>query len=250
MKNVNLDRLIDRQDEKGFTLVELAVVMIIIGLLVGGVLKGQELINNARVTATAKDLQSYSAAMNGFIDKYSAIPGDMINANTRLPTNCANAACPVGNGNSVINVNVGALNAVSANNSEGGNFFSHLLASDFVSGFTGTATAQFGENFPTSPVGGGYFVGDARQGNTAFNADNLSPRPYLVVMGQIAAAAAGRGVLTPQQAAQIDRKLDDGRPQSGVVVAQSGNGQDCRENGTAYLEQSTTDVCIVAYRLQ
>ncbi len=244
--------------EKGFTLVELAVVMIIIGLLVGGVLKGQELINNARVTATAKELESYSGAMNGFIDKYSAVPGDMINADTRLPENCDGLACFNGNGDSRIGVSVGQQNVPSANGAAGGpveagNFFSHLLATDFVSGYTGTNLDQFGENFPTSPVGGGYYVGDARRGAraAAFNAAELAPRPYLLLTGVIAPTDTGNGVLTPQQAAQIDRKLDDGRASSGTVVAQA--SAECRDgaaNANDYDEQSTAATCVIAYRLQ
>lgn len=243
MKTTNT---LSRKDEKGFTLVELAVVMIIIGLLIGGVLKGQELINNARVTATTSDFESYSAAYNGFIDKYSAVPGDMGDASTRLPASCDGGNCSNGTGNSRISINVGAENAA---DDEGGYFFAHLLAADFVSGFTGSDEETFGTTFPTAPVGGGYFVGDGRQGATGFTAGELTPNPYLVLIGTVGNTATGTGVLTPSQAARIDRKLDDGRPDGGVVVSQSGTS-DCRSATDTYDEQSTSDVCVIGYRLQ
>ena len=65
---------------RGFTLVELAIVMMIIGLLIAGVLKGQEMVQNARVTNTIKQINGYQAAFVGFQDKYSALPGDMVNS--------------------------------------------------------------------------------------------------------------------------------------------------------------------------
>ena len=74
-----------RQREAGFTLVELAVVMIIIGLLIGGILKGQELIANAQITGTASSVKGIDAATTTFRDTYAAMPGDLTNASTRLP---------------------------------------------------------------------------------------------------------------------------------------------------------------------
>ncbi|MCB9991587.1 MAG: prepilin-type N-terminal cleavage/methylation domain-containing protein [Rhodospirillales bacterium] len=68
--------------QAGFTLVELAVVMIIIGLLIGGVLKGQELIANAQITGTASAVKSIDAATTTFRDTYAALPGI---SPTRLP---------------------------------------------------------------------------------------------------------------------------------------------------------------------
>src|SRR5579871_6137739 len=77
--------------EKGFTLVELAIVMTIIGLLIGGILKGQTLMQNARVTAEVAQVKGVSAAMTTFKDMYNAVPGDMTGAGTRL-TGCPSAA--------------------------------------------------------------------------------------------------------------------------------------------------------------
>jgi prepilin-type N-terminal cleavage/methylation domain-containing protein len=64
------------QQQKGFTLVEIAIVLVIIGLLLGGILKGQELINSARVRNLADSTQGIQAAYFGFIDRYRRVPGD------------------------------------------------------------------------------------------------------------------------------------------------------------------------------
>ena len=78
--------------QSGFTLVELAIVMIIIGLLIGGILKGQELIANAQTTATVAQLKGIDGALSTFRDKYSTLPGDMLSPNTRL-RDCNAAPC-------------------------------------------------------------------------------------------------------------------------------------------------------------
>ena len=62
--------------QRGFTLVEIAIVLVIIGLLLGGVLKGQEMIENARIKSVIGDMNGISAAYNSYVDRYHAIPGD------------------------------------------------------------------------------------------------------------------------------------------------------------------------------
>jgi prepilin-type N-terminal cleavage/methylation domain-containing protein len=62
--------------QAGFTLVEIAIVLVIIGLLLGGVLKGQELIENSRIKSVVNDMKAIQAAYNGYVDRYKAIPGD------------------------------------------------------------------------------------------------------------------------------------------------------------------------------
>ena len=61
---------------QGFTLIEIAIVLVIIGLLLGGVLKGQELINNARVKSFANDFRNIPVAIYAYQDRFHAIPGD------------------------------------------------------------------------------------------------------------------------------------------------------------------------------
>ena len=63
--------------QSGFTLVEIAIVLVIIGLLLGGILKGQELINSARVRNLADTTTGIQAAYYGFIDRYRRVPGDL-----------------------------------------------------------------------------------------------------------------------------------------------------------------------------
>ena len=69
----------------GFTLVEIAIVLVIIGLLLGGILKGQELINNAKVRSVADRQNSLKAAWFGFVDRYNFIPGDSKRAAQLVP---------------------------------------------------------------------------------------------------------------------------------------------------------------------
>lgn len=69
MKNI-------QTSQKGFTLVEIAIVLVIIGLLLGGVLKGQELIRGAKIKAAADEVKAYQAAYFGYVDRFDLKPGD------------------------------------------------------------------------------------------------------------------------------------------------------------------------------
>eukprot|EP01136_Pigoraptor_vietnamica_P027947 Opistho-1_new@84894 len=66
--------------QAGFTLVEIAIVLVIVGLLLAGVLKGQELIESSRIKAIATDMRGIQAAYNGYVDRFRAIPGDELAA--------------------------------------------------------------------------------------------------------------------------------------------------------------------------
>ena len=85
--------------QQGFTLIEIAIVLVIIGLLLGGVLKGQELITSARVRNLISTQDGIKAAYFGFLDRYRALPGDYTAATTNITGVAATAACGNGNGN-------------------------------------------------------------------------------------------------------------------------------------------------------
>ena len=232
------------QTEKGFTLVELAIVLVIVGLLIAGILKGQELITNSQITSTISQIESFGGAVNTFKQNYGAYPGDMSNADTRL-INCTADPCDNGDGDSIINVNVGAAGATGA---ESAYFFNHLRAAELVTSFDGTDNALFGAAFPTASIGGGYLVGDTREGVTEFDATEMRPGAYLVLAGQPADDVDGtNGVLTPAQAARIDRTIDDGAPETGSVISQD-TANACRD-GAIYDESEPDQTCVIAYRL-
>lgn len=88
-----------KRTQKGFTLVEIAIVLVIIGLLLGGILKGQEMITQAKIKNVVADFSGVSAAYYGYQDRYRAIPGDDPNAATRWTTAPVAIA---GNGNGVV----------------------------------------------------------------------------------------------------------------------------------------------------
>jgi prepilin-type N-terminal cleavage/methylation domain-containing protein len=238
---------LSRQSEKGFTLVELAVVMIIIGLLIGGILKGQELIANAQIASSVAEFKAVDAATSTFRDSYNALPGDITNPDTRLP-NCPNTvACgTAGNGNSVLET---APDAAAVAGSEATNFWAMLNAADLLGGVDGSAILAFGQALPSSSVGGGMVVGHHPTGALG---DNGTPRSgtYVSLRASPEAAevgAAGAGVITPSQAGRIDRKMDDGSPTTGSVF---GQGAALCGAGQNYNEQVTDNNCNLFVRIQ
>ncbi|MDP3420816.1 MAG: prepilin-type N-terminal cleavage/methylation domain-containing protein [Thiobacillus sp.] len=111
--------------QSGFTLIEIAIVLVIIGLLLGGILKGQELITQGRIRNVSNDMQSMTAAINLYQSRYLALPGDDIGAAARWSTA---PAATSGDGNGVIG---GAFDATSGESSQ---FWLHLRRAGLVGG--------------------------------------------------------------------------------------------------------------------
>jgi prepilin-type N-terminal cleavage/methylation domain-containing protein len=109
--------------KNGFSFIEISIVLVITGLLLGGVLQGQELITSARVRHLVAQQDDIKAAYYGFLDRYRALPGDYIAASANIP-NCG--ACENGNGNGQILTNGAVLESVAV--------WSHLSKAGFISG--------------------------------------------------------------------------------------------------------------------
>ncbi len=262
-----------RQGEKGFTLVELSIVMIIIGLLIGGILKGQELIANARLAAAISKVKAIDAAMNTFRDSYATLPGDATNPTTRFP-NCTTGKCSTaGNGNNII----GAASATGTAAGQGAATenlaaWAQLAATDLLGGIrngTTAANAVSGETVPSAEVPGQIYIGyeNGTVRPTGTTATESIPRAghYLLIHNgtsgggaAVAASGATTGSLTPSQASRIDTKLDDGSPNIGAVVAMGAISAGtpptgCTSAGTdaaTYASAVTGTTCGVYVRVQ
>jgi len=229
-----------RNAESGFTLVELAIVMIIIGLLIGGILKGQELIGAARVASAVSQIKAAEVGINTFRDKYSGYPGDILTPATRVP-NCTAAVAPMcaqaGNANSQIGA-AGAGGALATAANENSAALAQMVAADMYAGVrpsvaTGTASAPE-INLVASNLAGSYkLMYDA--GSTPTGAQGpLAAGHYLRWdTSTTGAGAAGDVMLTPSQALRVDKKIDNDSATTGSVIAIGGAAGTATCNTTA-----------------
>jgi prepilin-type N-terminal cleavage/methylation domain-containing protein len=233
----------------GFTLVELAIVITIIGLLIGGVLKGQEMIQNARVTATIAQIESYQAAIEIFRDRYDQLPGDFSVATSRLAGCTVATYCYNGNSNGHIGRSPGGFYINQAGTAlpqlETTMFWKHLALADLISGVnpnSNPALPVWGQTHPSAPVGGGF--------NVLFVAGNVRAGHWLRIQSPLAASGAvnlpdGQNPLTPRQVAQIDRRIDDGIASTGFVGPGGESGVGC----FPYDERITQKNCLLLVRI-
>ncbi|PZP55461.1 MAG: hypothetical protein DI586_06805 [Micavibrio aeruginosavorus] len=212
----------------GFTLVELSIVMIIIGLLIGGILKGRELIENARLASVISFQKQIVAAHNTFLDSYNAMPGDIPYATTMIPSCDAASSCVNGNGNLLLG-DIGAFpwwDVSSAIDSENTQYWKHLALIGLLGGISPMASqSDWGITHPESEIAGGFFARTAQ--SRATNGYLQMWKLVLITRVNIDGAwncGVDVGNLdvcsaSPQQAWKIDTKMDDGVANSGVMGA-------------------------------
>lgn len=132
------------KQKQGFTLIEIAIVLVIIGLLAGGILKGQQMIENAKYKAWVKEIDSYRTAVMTFRDKYRYLPGDYPFPDKLNPP--ASFVPSPGNGNGIIS---GVSGGIMSSSNEAANALSQLILDGLI---TGDATNP--DQTRTTPVGG------------------------------------------------------------------------------------------------
>lgn len=182
-----------RMHQRGFTLIEIAIVLVIIGLLLGGVLKGQELITSARVRNLISAQDGVKAAFFGFQDRFRAFPGDYGQASQNIANMTTTCGGGNGNGNGIIDANP-VLESILA--------WEHLSKAGFITGTFDCNTTESLTTTPTNPYNVFLqlvFDGAYGQTNASANRHNLKTGAQIPV----------------EIIAEVDRKIDDGRPFSG-----------------------------------
>lgn len=182
---------------RGFTLVEVAIVLVIIGLLLGGILRGQELIKSARVRNLANQNSGIQAAYFGFLDRYQRKPGDwqQVNAVQSIP-----GVTTGGNGDGQINDGWEEALAV----------WEHLSRAEFIQGLytggTAAPAADSTDKAPSNAFGGLAFLYESNDYEDAIN--NTPPARLNLTLGTNIPVDILR---------ELDLKIDDSFPQSGVL---------------------------------
>ncbi len=189
------------QKQSGFTLVEIAIVLVIIGLLLGGVLKGQELINSAKVKNMANDFRNIPIFIYGYQDKFKRLPGD----DNSAVTNVQAATGHNGNGNGVIQ---GAWNSTDPAQTDGTSesvfFWEHVRRGNFASGPTDFADAtKTAASVPTNADGGRIGISGVMPITT------MNGGSYYVCSDGI----------DGKFARQLDLTMDDGNADKGSMMA-------------------------------
>ena len=186
--------------QAGFTLVEIAIVLLIIGVIIGGVLKGKDLIDSAKLKATIQQINEFKMAVASFQDRYHALPGDFAHASRDIGPDVPN-----GNGN-------GHIEGLGLDSeAEAVKFWQQLSAADLISspGSPREGAVGPGTGVPAAKIGGVVTV-------------TYQDGAHWFVLGSVAGNTGDGPLLTSQQAMNIDKTLDNGDPMSGNVRSETG----------------------------
>jgi prepilin-type N-terminal cleavage/methylation domain-containing protein len=250
--NKNVRQFLPRESEAGFTLIEMSIVLVIIGLIIGGIVKGQEVVANARAKSQVAQLDAIKGAVYTFQDKFGYAPGDLKgNAILQL------AAGTDGNQDGYITVTQSSTVTsvddsvdVSGSTSESPTAWLQIASAGLLSAvnLNGVAlstatTANYPGKIATS------YVWLATFWNSNFGITGISAR-----------LQAGTGKPTPilrmQDAASIDQKFDDGSPATGSIYVSAATVTNCVSSTTAgasYTQATTlsnvTLTCVLDFGL-
>jgi prepilin-type N-terminal cleavage/methylation domain-containing protein len=199
-----------KKTQTGFTLIELAIVLVIIGLLLGGVLKGQELINSAKVKNFASDFRNIPVYLYGYQDKFRSIPGDDAKAKDHVGAGEAD----VGNGNGQLE---GRWNDAPSNKSEASMFWLHARLGGFAQGATSLTVTD-------------YYPRNADGGNIGFEAGRLTEPAIKGLKGTYVICSKG---ILGKYVKQLDLTMDNDDPATGSMMATPSEGYAVNAEPTA-----------------
>ncbi len=248
--------------QKGFTLIELSIVLVTIGLIVAGIMAGQSLIHSAQLRSVIVEVNGFKTAINTYKDYYDYLPGDHPTAKDYWPTECVDSGTNKCNGNG--NGKFGTV----LSSFERLRMWQHLSLSGMISGnYTGinssstyagqgssAGSAEFvyisgvveQDNFPPSRLNGGRYTG----------AFWISTNRNGIVLGKEALSGGfnllNSGVMTPSDAELIDRKMDDSLPGKGDVSSMQITGNFCLSGSSpnyTYKLSETSIKCVMFFAI-
>jgi prepilin-type N-terminal cleavage/methylation domain-containing protein len=188
-----------KSQQSGFTLVEIAIVLVIIGLLLGGILKGQELINSAKVKSLANDFRTIPTYIYAYQDKFKALPGDDTTANTHV-AGSVNATTPSAKqGNGVLEGNWYSGNQTD----ESYLFWQHVRLSNLAPG-------------PTAVTDPDYWPKNAMGGVIGINSASALAVQITGMTGTYQICSTG---ILGKFVKQLDIQMDDGNTETGSMRA-------------------------------
>ena len=257
--------MLEKQTENGFTLVELAIVLVIVGLLVGGVLTGQSLIEQSEINSTMNDITKMRNAIATFQQKYNETPGELQKAYAFFGSDCgtdsewSDHGC---NGDTTKDncIDTDISSTCNVSNTVSGDlrrFFVHLHFSGiktdlpFITDTNASSECVIGQTVPTTAIGGTYVVSSEEANKIYmyfFDSDNFE---YPSDRCRFTSKSHST---TPEIAMYIDEKLDNGNGRSGKIQTIDDNngdsysGTDCDDANGVYNLANTTKEC--AFRVE
>ncbi|PIR31547.1 MAG: hypothetical protein COV36_08185 [Alphaproteobacteria bacterium CG11_big_fil_rev_8_21_14_0_20_44_7] len=230
--------------KKGFTLVELGIVLVVIGLLTGAVIVAQNLTETAKLQSVIAQLLKYKDSAHQFKDKYGGWPGDMPNASSFWDVDASGSGTHDGNGDGDIRDAIASTPA----SDERVVFWQHLSKAGYLAqDYTGTWYVENGQfthagiNVPAMSYGKGPHAKLRNFIQITWVTAYTAYSPNFLAM-------ASGFVFTADDARYIDYKIDDGKPISGdVLVASTSSCATATSNPSDYDIYSTTEQCAVLF---
>lgn len=222
----------------GFSLIEIAIALVIVGVVIGGVLKGRELIESAKIKAVISQVSEIRLATQTFYDRYGYLPGDFPKAQSMIDQSLRDGD---GSGNLTGN----GLQAGSGENHKAVSFWRHLEKSGLYAAGgkpTQEGNLRIGKGIPKAKLGGGFTV--------VYQPFDDMPGHWLR-LGEENGANNDKGGLTPLQAYMMDQQSDTGDPTNGRFRAKPGigmGGDKCLK-GDAYNIADTEKSCVAYFQL-
>lgn len=226
--------------QRAFSLVELSIVLVILGLLTGGILAGQSLIKSAELRSVGEEYKRWQTATGSFRDKYFGWPGDISNATKFWGT----GTCSQNNRSPGVATCDGDSSGILGYNSKGSNenftFWQQLANAGLVEGsYSGTSADPLGDwydgyisigvNSPRSKFSKATwyptYIDDQTIATNIFFEGSYGPTYFF---GGSTTGPINVPMLTPEQAWNIDSKLDDGLPGTGLIRTYEYTG-DCHD---------------------